>query len=474
MGVFPQGKIVGGVVRDMISRAQNPNDADIIVDTDPLQLFERISKLMGDEISVVPLDRKRGVYRAALRKYPHIFADISSIQGNSLLDDLLARDFTVNAMAMDIGNALAGNLDEVIDPLGGRQDLKELILKVCSHNSFEDDPLRILRAFRFRFTLGMVISPETLDLARKSIPGLGRVSGERIRDELARILCSDSASKALDEMESIGVILEIMPELSGMKDCGQNEFHHLDVWGHTLESIRIFESIGNNLSFWMGGHGANARTYLDSQPTPGRSRVFLLKLALLFHDAGKPAKKTIDQAKGARFYGHEKESSRLFYGFAQRMRLSNIETSIVTSLIGLHMRVSTLTDPDCSDRAIYRLIRDGRGELPGMVMMFLSDLEATRGWGSTPRKRHIGHRGSLKMLDYAGALMERTAKRLVTGDDLIEILGMKPGPSIGAILKRLDELQAIGRIRDRIEAIGEAKRMIRSMGSTNKNIGPEL
>jgi hypothetical protein len=78
------------------------------------------------------------------------------------------------------------------------------------------------------------------------------------------------------------------------------------------------------------------------------------------------------------------------------------------------------------------------------------------------------------MLDYAGALLERTAKRLVTGDDLIGILGMKPGPSIGAILKRLDELQAIGRIRDRIEAIGEAKRMIRSMGSTNKNIGPEL
>jgi len=407
------------------------------------------------------LDRDRGTGRVVLSDKNAMTIDVSSFKGPDIYEDLRRRDFTINAIAVKISDVLESGMTVTVDPLDGVTDLKEKQVRICSNDAFQDDPIRILRAFRFSSILGLVISAETAALIPPSVESVVNVASERIRDEFFAVLSCDSSVAALKEMDRYGVLDVILPELRPMKGCEQNEYHHLDVWDHSVEAIERLEWIIAHRSELFGSAAESITSYLLEEPVLGRPRAALLKLVALFHDSGKPLARTVDATGRFRFFGHEKISRDMFLDVGQRLKLSKREMEIVAGLIEGHMRPIILTNDSVSRRAIYRLCRRFDKELAGLFLVFLADLSATRG-----PARHMGEetRALERTREVLKWYLDMKPRRppLVNGHDLMSTFGIAPGPNLGWLLKELVELQDCGHISTKEQALAMAGALIKS------------
>jgi tRNA nucleotidyltransferase (CCA-adding enzyme) len=320
---------------------------------------------------------------------------------DSLAEDLARRDFTINAMAYDL------QADRLIDPLGGRRDLARKVVRAVGRplDRFREDGLRPLRAVRFACVLDFSIEPRTRKAVRDSIPVFRKVAAERVREELGKILASRHAARGVELLRDTGLLQEILPELLPTVGFAQNRFHRYDVYGHTLKSLE--------------------RARGDA----------CLKLAVLLHDIGK-----VEAAEGPpgerTFYNHERSSARMANGILRRLKYSNADRARVRSLIEHHM---FHYQPGWTDGAVRRMIRRvGVELLEDMYEMRRSDA-----WG-----RGIGVRDALRNLR---ALRERVERVLaedaalkvtdlaIGGKEVMELLGIDPGPKVGEILDALLE-----------------------------------
>jgi len=319
----------------------------------------------------------------------------------SLPEDLKRRDFTVNAMAWDLGK------QRLIDPLGGRRDLKRSLIKAVGEadRRFSEDGLRPMRAVRFACVLGFDIEKQTFEAISKSLKVFRKVAPERIRDELLKILASRQAARGIELLRLSDLLAEIIPEILETVGFEQNHFHRYDVYEHTLKCLERARGDG------------------------------VLKLAVLLHDIGKP--QAAEGPAGERtFYRHEAKSSELAARIMRRLRFSNLERARARKLIEEHM---FHYEPQWTDGAVRRLVRRvGPDRLEDLWEMRRADA-----WG-----RGMGVRDTLGNLK---ALKNRVAKVLaenatlkvtdlaLDGEDVMRILRCGPGPRIGEVLEALLE-----------------------------------
>ncbi|MCK5403611.1 MAG: CCA tRNA nucleotidyltransferase, partial [Desulfobulbaceae bacterium] len=293
----------GGAVRDWLC-GKVSCDLDITVNSDPFEVAKTVARQLGG--TFVPLDDEEGVARVAWR----MDIDFSRFREgvSTIIEDLCRRDFTINAMAVKFDPDLPG-LEypyDIIDPTGGADDLKNGIIRAVSESVFVKDPLRLIRAYRFMASFGFALDPVTKQLIRKCSGLIGTAATERISYEMERIMASDRASDVIGLMAEIGLVWKIFPELKRGVGCKQPASHHLDVFSHNLETLKMMEQLQQSPAEYFPGHGRELKEYLEQK----RRRVWL-RWAAFFHDIAKP--ETYELRDGRRtFYNHDRSGGRKF------------------------------------------------------------------------------------------------------------------------------------------------------------------
>jgi poly(A) polymerase len=451
--------LVGGALRDLIldRNKENP-DFDFCLKSGALKFGALLAKEL--RCAFVVLDQEHAACRLVKKINGKIYTfDLSDFRAATLEKDLLHRDFTINSMALFLGDVFGKqDLDTlIIDPYSGRADLKSKIIKITGASSFKEDPLRILRAFSFNCTLGFSLDKETLRLAKKEKNKISEVSGERIREELFKILDSSMAYACLVSLDKLKILEVIFPEIKPMRRIGQGPYHHLDVWQHTLETLSQFELIIK----WAKQSPA-IDNYLQEEVAGLRKRFSLLKLACILHDIGKP--KALRREKGKIiFHGHERIGLGLTRIISRRLKLSNDEGRVLERIVLWHLRPGYLANnPHPTARAIFRYFRDTGNEALAVLLLSLADQRATKGPQTTAFSR-LRHEKTVKSL-IRKLLKQKDEKKLVrflNGNDLMRKFKLPASPLIGKLLTELEEAQAIGKIKNKLEAWQLAVKLIK-------------
>ncbi|WP_291424115.1 HD domain-containing protein [Deinococcus sp.] len=405
----PGGLLVGGAARDWL-RGVTPRDFDWAV-PDPAAAARQRAEGTGG--AVFPLDAERGYWRvSAPGGVQHDFVPLPP----DIADDLLRRDFTVNALALTAGR-------EVIDPAGGGADLRAKRLRMVRPENLRADPLRAWRAARLSVTLGFSLAPATAHEVQQVAAALAAgtlavPAAERVRDEVQTLLAHPLAAHGIQQLEDLGLLALTVPELRAGRSLTQGGFHHLDVYGHSLEAL----------------HQLIARQPHASLP---------LRWAALLHDIGKPPTAATDPDTGRRtFYGHDKVGAKLTYRILTRLKLPAGEIAHASRLVGAHM----LPLPANAKEA-RRFVHRRRELLPDLLSVMLADREAARGPASTPASRYAYALGMERVL---AALEEQPSAPapLLTGQEIMELLGLEPGPGVGQAVRALAEAAATHEVSD--------------------------
>lgn len=451
--------LVGGLLRDILLKRKRENpDIDLCIRKSAISFGRALAKELKS--GFVVLDKEHGACRIVKRIEGKVYTiDITDFRGSTLEEDLLHRDFTINTLALGLDEACGDKpLSGIIDLYAGRKDLKNKVLKIAHKKSFDEDPLRILRAFAFACTLRFKIEKETLRLIKLKKDKLKKVSFERIRDELFKIFDSPDSYEYIEAMDKLKILKVIFPEFELMRGVDQGPYHHLDIWRHSLETLRQLETAIRERK-----GNPEIRNYLDEIVSSERKRRALMKLGALLHDIGKPEALRHKEGKTT-FYGHERIGREFAEGISRRLKLSNDEEDALKRMVFWHLRPGYLSDnEELTERAKFRYFRDTGREAVSVLLVSLADQRATRGPLTTKLSR-MRHEKTVSRLikEYFRKKKEKKQARIINGDDLIREFKLQPSPLIGKILKDIEELQAIGKVRTKEEAFIRARKIINS------------
>lgn len=449
--------LVGGVLRDILLEKEKENpDLDFCLKNGAINFARILARKL--KCGFVALDEIHGCGRVVKKMKGKIYTlDFSDFRGKILEDDLLHRDFSINSMAVELEKLFNyRQLNSLlIDPYGGRKDLKAGVVRIVNKHSFDEDPLRILRAFSLAATFDMRIEKGTLRLIDLKKNKLKNVSYERIRDEVFKILSSRKGYAFLIQLDRYGILDLVIPEIKMLRRFKQRRYH-LDVWGHSLETVKKLELLINSLT-----RNAEIRDYLSEEISLGRRRAELLKLAALLHDIGKPLTFRIQKGK-VRFHGHERLGAHMVSDIAIRLKLSNEEARILKKTILLHLRPGYMvSNAVLTPRARFRFFRDAAGEAVSVLLISWADERATRGYLLLNKIRKRYERLIPRLIkDYFAKEKRSKPVRLVNGNDLMKRFKLAPSPLIGKILRELEELQAIGKIKTKTDGLKAAAGII--------------
>ena len=450
--------LVGGTVRDLFLE-RTPGDLDLTVANQPKLWAERLRQHTGG--ACVELGREEGTFRIVTPQ--EIVLDFSGFRKGTacIEDDLCRRDLTVNALAVSLHEFLHDRslaALPVLDPTNGLADLAQQRIRAVAAQSLIDDPLRLLRVFRFAAALGFAVEPETLAQVRQCCPLLNKVAKERIAYELDAIMATDRAHAAFLALRVSGLLWEILPELRAGVGMAQPASHHLDVFGHCVEALGQMELVLADLPGYFAEGSAVMEEYLAAMP----KRRVQVKWAALLHDIGKPVCFGTKEGGRITFYNHDLRGSDIFTAFSTRLRRSREDTETTAHLIAGHMRPFFLANNQRKGkltlRACLRLIRDADGQLPGLFLLAMADALAGKGETSPKaiEKEVSGLFGHLLRIRQERVTPVRTAPPLLTGHDLINELGLAPSPLFRTILDNVEEAQMEGAVSSRTEALALA------------------
>lgn len=479
--------LVGGAVRD--AYLHRPlHDVDLATPDDGRPLARRLANTFNG--AYYPLDNERGVGRALIPwTNEQIIIDVAQFRGADLLTDLRERDFTLNAMAVKLTSDPSDQLQAVIDPMGGLADLAAKRLRACTTHSISSDPVRILRALRASLQFGLIIDPSTRNDLQNYASTLPQVSAERIRDEFFAILGGPRPAAALAVLNQLGILAYIIPETTAMQRMTQGPPHQLDVWQHTLSTISHLDTLlqviepqrssdataniqTGTVAFAISHIRAQLQDHLAHQWPNERPHRALLMLAALMHDAGKPATRTVELSMSEktgepeehiRFLQHEQTGADLIAARANALRLSQDELKRLQAIVKHHMRPHWLaSESPLSSRAIYRFWRDTGETGVDICLLALADYLGTYGV-TLDSQAWIAYVNTIQTLLSRYFLQHDSAitpPPLLTGQDVLDVFDLKPGPQIGEILKTLRESQAIGEINTKEEALDWVQRFL--------------
>ncbi|KPK98299.1 MAG: hypothetical protein AMJ95_04880 [Omnitrophica WOR_2 bacterium SM23_72] len=450
--------LVGGVLRDgMLGRQKQNPDYDFCLKRGAIRFGRKLAREL--KAGFVVLDKKHGACRLVRKTKDKVFTlDFTDFRGKTLEEDLRHRDFTINALALELGTVFksrdAGLF--LIDPFCGRQDLRRKIIRVPYRKAFLEDPLRILRCFSFSVLFGFKIDKGTLRLAVEAKKRLAQVSGERVREELFKIFDTDLAFASFSKLDELKILKVLFPEIEKMRGVNQGPYHHLDVWQHTLETLKQMEALFVDLR-----RSRDIQDYLEEVISSERRRKSLMKLAALLHDIGKPNALRRKDGKII-FRGHERKGADISRDIIKRLKLSNDEMDALLKMVLWHLRPGYLGDQEeVTPRASFRYFRDTGSEAVSTLLLSIADQRSTRGRLTTRQSRLQHERIVFGLIrEYFRRKKQKPFVRLINGHDLIKKFKLEPSPLIGKILSEIDELQAIGRVKNKRQAMEAAGRMV--------------
>jgi len=433
--------IVGGFLREVLL-GRKIYDIDVAI----ADSAEHIAREFADYIggSFVVLDDENGIFRVVLEGYPHF--DFTQIVGD-INGDLARRDFSINAMALDIHRMI------VIDPFRGLDDMGKRLLRATSRKILKEDPVRILRAVRISAALDFEIEKETLSWIKEDAHFLRGSAFERIRDEFFKILDLDESWESLLLMDELNIMKEILPELGDMKGVAQNSYHRFPVWEHSIATVKELENLLGNLEE-TGEASQFVKDYISKSLSGERRRCPLMKMTALLHDVGKPVTQD-ERCKKVTFIGHEKVGAEIADSISKRFKLSQRESQILKKTIRHHLRPIFLgREEEPSARAIYRFFRDVKDAAVEILLVSWADVEAGRGPSLTDKmieKHHNFVRKRLKEFFEGGNRVN--PPRLLSGNEVMEILNIPSGTIVGKALAIIEQAVAEGIVTTREEAI---------------------
>ena len=446
--------LVGGFLRDIyLKKEKDLIDFDFCVERDTTFIVKEFAGTISSKYIILdkPQESLRVIFK---RKGKNFTYDFTRIRGKTFREDLSLRDFSINALGVNLNDKKI----KLIDLFNTKKDLDQKVIRVIKEEVIPQDPLRILRGFAFSANYGFHIEAKTLRYMIKYKNLIKNVSKERINEEFFKILSCPNSIKIIKEMDKLKIIEEIIPYISKVRNVSQGGYHHLDVWNHSLEALRQFEL------FWRKTiqNNKDMKDYFDEELVQGRSRTHILKLACLLHDIGKPLAKKKHE-KRTIFHTHEKIGMDLAEGIAVNLKLSLKEKELLKKLIFWHLRPGYLADQIVpTERAVYRFFRDTQKEGVAVIILSFADWRATRGPLTDAKKRKRHERIMLGLANkYFEDQKKKPFSKVVGGDDLMKKFKLKPGPLIGEVLKKINEEQALGKIKTKTKAYEVAKRIIK-------------
>ncbi|HZH99077.1 MAG TPA: HD domain-containing protein [Fimbriimonadaceae bacterium] len=403
--------LVGGAVRDELLGRPQPKDFDVVLESDALALAGFLRERGASEIEPVvyprfgtALIRIDGVDVELITARRESYEQTSrkpNVEPATLADDALRRDFTVNTLLRNI------HTRELRDPLGnGLEDIRAHVLRtpLDPRETFYDDPLRMLRAIRFRWQLGFDPAPGLYEAIAEEADRLKIISAERIRDEWVKMLILPDADRAMAELHELGLLEIFAPELLEMVGVEQGAYHHLDVWNHSLLVLR------------------NAG--------PGNLR---LALAALLHDIGKPRTQSVDEEGHIRFFGHESVGAEMTRDLLRRLKFSNEQIEPVAKLVRNHMRFGSM--PQFTAAAARRLIRDMDGDVEELLQLVEADANGLKRGVRVLDLEPIRAR----LEEVARVTPRSTLESPLSGEEIMRIGNLPPGVEVGRLKALLTE-----------------------------------
>ena len=421
--------LVGGCVRDlMLNPLAESIDVDIMVEGDGIDFAEKLARKINVP-KIVPFkkfatakipfkDYEIEVASARLEKYDESSRNPSEVVMSNIEDDLLRRDFTINAMAVSLNKE---NFGEFFDPFNGMEDLSKNILRtpLDSDTTFSDDPLRMMRAAYFASKLSLAIDPSCLESIKNNAERITIVSQERKTNELLKILGTKKPSIGLNILQEAGLMEFVFPEISVMYGLDQsNEYHHKDIFYHTLEVVDNAAQLSDKLD---------------------------LRLAALVHDIAKPKTRRLSKSKGYTFYGHDDVGARMLKGISSNMKFSNSTRDYIAKLTALHLRPISLAKKDVTDSAIRRLIVDAGEEIDDLMKLCRADITTKNPKNIT---KYLGNfdRVEKRMNEVIEIDKLKAFQSPVRGDEIMKMFDLSPGKEVGKIKTMVEDAIINGEI----------------------------
>lgn len=429
--------LVGGTVRDLLA-GHHPADIDLVVKGDITALAAQIAVKTGGRS--IDLGKKGfNVLRVAS---PGLVIDITPLSHASIEADLRQRDFTINAMAYDVGAR------RLVDCTGGLTDMRRKKIRLVSPTAFARDPARLVRAYRMAAVFNFSLSAETRNAVNACRHLVGSVAGERIWAELIRIFNTADSAPVIKEMAASGLLTAIFPELQSTIGCMQNHHHQFDVFDHSLRTYERLEDL-------LAGHRSDLMTIAEHTGLAGHAAI--LKYSALLHDVGKPISRRVDEKGCLRFPGHAAMGARIAGTISRRLKLAGHQRTFADIVIRHHIRPLHLFIA-CQNRTLgpqgmVRFFnRCGRLTLP-IIVHAMADNMAKRQEQQSTGGHFITfcHHLANAYRDYKSR--QAAIPPLINGRDLISIFGLSPSPRFKQILSRVDEHRLSGALTTRDQAI---------------------
>jgi poly(A) polymerase len=435
--------IVGGALRDELL-GREVTDVDVAVEDDP----ERAARELAKELRgpVFRLSEAFGAWRVVDNRGGRVF-DFAPLQGETIEDDLRKRDFTVNALARPRDGG------DLIDPLGGRADLESRTLRVIGPEAYQNDPLRPLRLARFAAELGFDPDPETERLTAAAAPRVAEASGERVFAELRRLVLAPGAVPGLALADRLGLLGAVLPELSALHDIDQSQYHHKDVYGHTLEVLERLIEVESEAT-------GELREVLEEPLADELTRGEALRFGALLHDIGKPATHDVRADGRVTFIGHDRLGEEMVQRVCRRLRTSERLSRFLQGVTRHHLVLGFLVHERPLDRrAVYRYLKRTSPVAVEVTLLSCADRLATR--GRNAERAIDAHLELARELMPAALDWRRNGPpRLpLRGDELARELGIEPGPELGRVIAELEEAAYAGEVTDRDQAVELARRL---------------
>lgn len=421
--------LVGGPVRDLFL-GQQALDLDFTTNALPDQTLQVVAPWadatweIGKEYGTIGLRKGQAMleittYRA--EKYDPDSRKPLVAFGSDLTDDLFRRDFTINSMALRLPSL------ELVDPFGGQKDLEAGLIRTpgTPQDSFSDDPLRMMRAARFASRLNFNLAPEVFEAMTDMADRITIISAERVREELVKLICGTAPRRGVDLLVESGLAAYVLPEIPALKLEVDEHHHHKDVYQHSLTVMEQAAALESD----------------QDSPVPGPD--FILRFAALMHDIGKPATRKFEPNGAVSFIHHDVVGAKLVKKRMRALRFDNDTIKAVARLVELHMRFYGYGEAGWSDSAVRRYVRDAGDLLERLHRLTRADV-TTRNKRKA-RKIASAYDDLERRIGELAAQEELQAIRPdLDGQEIMEILGLKPGPQVGQAYKfllnlRLDE-----------------------------------
>jgi len=441
--------LVGGAIRDFYLGKEN-FDKDIIVDKVSAEEFAK-SLAKSINATFVPLDEENKIYRLVLKdkiNFIDIASPISGIIDGTIEDDLKRRDLTINSIAINIKTF------EILDFNKGIKDLKSKIIRHISEQNFIDDPLRLLRVYRFQGTLGFDLDKELITIIKKHATKIHQPAIERINYEFLKLFSGDYTAQAIIEMDKVGLLDEIFPIFKDLKIVPPNLHHHLNLFYHSIEIVKQIQKIYENSSNEIKQH-------LEKVDFGGVTRLAHLKLAGLLHDIGKPCTWTIELDTGKhRFIKHDDIGSKMGTKILKNAKFSKKQIDYIAKMIKYHIYPShVVSSPEINDKIYMRFIRKMGDEVIDVIVLAMADRLSARGVNITEEIVEKNINNLQALLDFYLNIKDSLTPlpKLLSGDEIIALLDIKPSKELGRIIKILNEAQLSGDVTTKEEAINFVK-----------------